>query len=170
MLSAKVLTMDQQARPLDKTAVACGFLALAMGLVIVLSAIGIIPSRDADWSSRCIGLIAGLAFVLGGIAVVNQTFARATPEGDLPPGTPTWIRAALLLLGLSIVASLAVIGTWVAFGPSEREFSSSVPFLPAWLNEPLGRTVFSVGAVLTWLILLLMAVMSARRLRGRKEL
>jgi hypothetical protein len=162
--------MDQQTRPLDKTAVACGILALAMGLFIVLSAIGIIPSRDADWSSRCIGFVAGLAFVLGGIAVVVQTLARASPQGDLPPGTPMWIRATILFLGLAIVASLAVIGTWIAFGPGGREFSSSIPFLPAWLNEPLGRTVFGIGAMLTWLFLLLMAVMGARRLRGRKEL
>ena len=34
------------------------------------------------------------------------------------------------------------IGTWVAFGPGERKFSSSIPFLPAWLNEPI---VFGTG-------------------------
>jgi hypothetical protein len=65
--------------------------------------------------------------------------------------------------------SLGAIGTWVAFGPGERKFSSSIPFLPAWLNEPIGRTVFGIGAILIWIILIASAVVGARRLRGPKE-
>jgi hypothetical protein len=48
----------------------------------------------------------------------------------------------------------------------ERKFSSSIPFLPAWLNEPI---VFGTGAILIWIILIVMAVVGARRLRGPKE-
>ena len=171
MRSAGELTMDEQPRPLDKTAIACGLFALALGLFIILSAIGIIPSRGGTDGERWIGVIAGMAFVFGGIAVVIQTCAKisGTPGGDMPPGTPIWIHTTLHLLSLAIVVSLGAIGTWVAFSPGKRAFSSSIPFLPAWLNEDIGRTVFGFGAVLTWLILIVMAVMGMRRLRGRKE-
>jgi hypothetical protein len=171
LLSAKELIMDEQARPLDKTTIACGVLAVAMGIFILLSSIGIIPSREAAGSEHWIGVIAGMAFVFAGIAVIIQTCAKvtATPDGELPPGTPMWIRAMLFILMLAIVASLGAIGTWVAFGTGEREFGSSIPFLPRWLNEPLGRTVFGFIAVLTWLIFAVMAVVGTRRLRGRKE-
>ena len=169
MLSAMELLMDEQARSLDKTAIACGLLALAMGLFIVLSAFGIIPSRGSTDGERWIDVIAGMAFVFGGLAVVIQTCARATPGGDLPSTAPIWVRATVRLLSLAIVVSLGAIGTWVAFGPGERKFSSSIPFLPAWLNEPIGRTVFGTGAILVWIILIVMAVVGARRLRGPKE-
>ena len=169
MLSAKELVMDEQARPLDKTAIACGLLALAMGLFIVLSAFGIIPSRGGSDGERWIGIIAGMAFVFGGLAVFIQTCAKATPDGVLPSTAPIWVRATLHLLSLAIVVSLGAIGTWVAFGPGERKFSSSIPFLPDWLNEPIGRTVFGIGAILIWIFLIVMAVVGAHSLRGPKE-
>ena len=104
--------MDEQARSLDKTAIACGLVAAAMGLFLILVAFGIIaPGGKSISGEKWIGLIAGQAFFLGGIAVVIQTFARATPDGELPPGTPAWIRVTLLILVLAIVASLAIIGT-----------------------------------------------------------
>jgi len=158
--------MDQ-ARPIDKTAIACGLLALGMGVFIVLSAFGMIPSRGSS-GERWIGAIAGMAFVLGGLAALIQTCARATPDGNLPSTAPSWVRVTLYLLSLAIVVSFGAIGTWVAFGPGERAFGISIPFLPAWLNEPVGRTAFGVGAVLIWIILIPIAVAGARRLRGTK--
>jgi hypothetical protein len=169
MQSAKELLMDEQARSLDKTAIACGLFALALGLFIVLSAFGIIPSRGSTDGERWIGVIAGLAFVFGGLAVVIQTCAKATSAGDLPSTAPIWVRATLHLLSLAVIVSLGAIGTWVAFGPGERKFSSSIPFLPPWLNEPIGRTIFGAGAILIWIFLIVMAVVGARRLCGRKE-
>jgi hypothetical protein len=167
MPSARESLMDQ-ARPIDKTAIACGLLALGMGVFIILSAFEMIPSRGGSGGERWIGAIAGVAFALGGLAALIQTCARATPDGNLPSTAPGWVRVTLYLLSLAIVVSLGAIGTWVAFGPGERAFSTSIPFLPAWLNEPAGRTAFGVGAVLIWIILIPIAVAGARRLRGTK--
>jgi hypothetical protein len=161
--------MDEQPRSLDKTAIACGLLALAMGLFFVLSAFGIIPSRGGADGEHWLGLIFGMAFVCGGLAVVIQTCAKATPDGKLPSTAPTWVRTTLRLLSLVIVLSLAAIATWVAIGPGAREFSSPIPFLPAWLNERIGRTAFGAGAILIWIVLIAMAVTGVRSLRGRKE-
>jgi hypothetical protein len=109
-----------------------------------------------------------MAFVFGGLAVVIQTCARATPGGDRL--LPRRFGSARRLF--AVAGHRRVVGgnrTWVAFGPGERKFSSSIPFLPAWLNEPIGRTVFGTGAILIWIILIVMAVVGARRLRGPKE-
>jgi hypothetical protein len=169
MLSAKELLMDEQANPLDKTAIACGVVALVIGVFIVLSAFGIIPSRGSSDGGRWIGVIAGMAFVFGGLAVVIQTCAKASPDGVLPSNAPAWVGTTLYLLSLGIVMSLGAIGTWIAFGPGEREFGIPIPFLPGWLNEPVGRAAFGAGAVLIWIVLIPMAVVGARRLRGPKE-
>jgi hypothetical protein len=166
--SAPELLMDEQARSLDKTAIACGLLAIALGVFILLSAFGIIPSRGGTDGGHWIGVSAGLAFVFGGLAVVIQSCAKATPSGELPSSTPIWVRLTLRLLSLAIVVALGAIGTWVAFGPGERKFGISIPFLPAWLNEPIGRTAFGIGAILIWLFLIVMAVVGARSLRGPK--
>jgi hypothetical protein len=107
--------------------------------------------------------------VFGGLAVVIQTCAKATLGVELPSTAPIWVGATLHLLSLAIVVSLGAIGTWVAFGPGERKFSSSIPFLPDWLNEPIGRTAFGIGAILIWIFLIVMAVVGARSLRGPKE-
>jgi hypothetical protein len=167
----QVASVEPASTPIDKTAIASGILAAVMGLFIVLSAIGIIPSRMAAGVERWIGVVAEMAFVCGGFAVVIQTCVRVTPErgSELTPGTPFWVRTTLHLLSLAIVVSLATIGTLVAFGTGERKFSSTIPFLPVWLNEPLGRTVFGFGAMLTWFILIVMMVMGFRSLRRPKQ-
>ncbi|MGB9327604.1 MAG: hypothetical protein WCB47_17285 [Pseudolabrys sp.] len=141
MLSAMELLMDEQARLLDKTAIACGLLALAMGLSLFF------PRSESSPAGGVLTANVGSAslqewLVFGGLAVVIQTCARATPGGDPPSTAPIWVRATVRLLSLAIVVSLGAIGTWVAFGPGERKFSSSIPFLPAWLNEPI---VFGTG-------------------------
>ncbi|MGC1850232.1 MAG: hypothetical protein WA707_22085 [Pseudolabrys sp.] len=166
MLSAMELLMDEQARSLDKTAIACGLLALAMGLFIVLSAFGIIPSRGSTDGERWIGVIAGMAFVFGGLAVVIQTCARATPGGDLPSTAPIWVRATVRLLSLAIVVSLGAIGTWVAFDPASA--NSAVRFRSCRLGST-NRSFLGPAAILIWIILIVMAVVGARRLRGPKE-
>ena len=169
MLSAMELLMDEQARLLDKTAIACGLLALAMGLFIVLSAFGIIPSRGSTDGERWIGVIAGMASFL---ADLPWSFKLA--RGQRRAVTcllPRRFGSARRFVCCRWPSSCrwGAIGTWVAFGPGERKFSSSIPFLPAWLNEPIGRTVFGTGAILIWIILIVMAVVGARRLRGPKE-
>jgi len=148
-----------------------GLLAAAMGLLIVLASLGVVfPGAKVAGNERWIGVVAGGIFLLAGIVVVIQTWfaTPTTPEGELPPGTPLWIRATIYGFILIIVAALAGIATWVAFGPGTREFSGFTSFLPRWLDEAAGRAVFGTGAILTWVILLVMAVAGLKRLRSQK--
>ena len=80
------------ATPLSpRAAVAGGTAVGGMGVLIVLLAVGIIPG----------------AAVIVGYAVAGG----AAPDGDLPPGTPRWVRVTQSLLGLGIIVSLAAAGT-----------------------------------------------------------
>jgi hypothetical protein len=97
--------------------------------------------------------------------VTLQALGGASPTtGELPSGAPFWMRAAQSGLGLGASALLAVIGSWVAFGPGERAFSVT-GFISGPANEVLGRTVFGFGAVIAWLCVILGAVGAVRRLR-----
>jgi hypothetical protein len=69
------------------------------------------------------------------------------------------MRVAYYLLGLAVVGVLATVGTWVAFGPGERAFAISLPFFGSGPANPwVGRAVFGVGAMLTWLFFVVAAV------------
>jgi len=109
-------------------------------------------------------VLAGAAIIVG-YAVAGG----AAPDGDLPPGTPRWVRVTQSLLGLGIIVALAAVGTWVAFGPGPRAFSVTLPFVgrgPG--DETVGRVAFGIGAVLMWIFLVVFVVVSVQRIRRNR--
>ena len=161
------------ATPLSpRGAVAVGLAVSAMGALIVLLAVGVIPGGDASLEApRWVVAAAGLSFVLAGAAIIvgYAVAGGAAPDGDLPPGTPRWLRVTQSLLGLGIIVSLAAVGTWVAFGPGPRAFSVTLPFVgrgPG--DERLGRVAFGIGAVLMWIFLVVFVVVSVQRIRRNR--
>ena len=155
---------DGSPRPLDKTAIACSLLALGMGVFIVLTGTGVLPSRGGNDADRWIGLTVGFVFILGGLAAFIQTLVRASASGELPAGAPSWVRATLGALSFVIAASLAMIATGIAIGPGKRHFGGSMPFLSGHFNEVIGRTLFGAGALIIWALLIGFAVTRARKL------
>jgi hypothetical protein len=150
---------------------AVGLFATVLGAFLLLIALGfVLPDTKMQDAERWAGGAAGAAFLFAGIVVILQTLAARpdTPEGELPPGTPMWIHVLNLVLILAIVAVLAGIATWVAFAPGERAFSGFMWFMPQRLGELAGRVVFGLAAVLTWFILLVIAVVGIKRLRTEK--
>ena len=154
-----------------RAAVALGFLFIAMGVFLVLFSVGLVPGAEASLEApRWVGACAGLMFVLcGGAMIVGYAVAGGVgPDGDLPAGTPRWVRLTQYLLGLGIISSLAAIATWIAFGPGRRAFTVTLPFAgrgPG--DETAGRVVFGIGAVLMWVFLVVFLVVSVQRLRRR---
>jgi len=164
--------MSHQDRPLSRSGTfVVGALAAAVGLFMVLAAIGVIPFKPGPqdgplWILAC----AGLAFMLGGGSILLHAAAGGVSGEDLPQSAPRWIPIAQYLMGLTVVGALALIGTWVAFGGGPRSFDISAPFFASkGGGEAIGRTVFGIGAVLTWLCLIALAVGGARKLFKREK-
>jgi hypothetical protein len=142
-----------------------GLFAIAMGVMAMLVVSGVLPAKGAH-APLWVGACAGSVFILAGGALVLRWFAGGNAsDGEWPQGAPLWLRAVYYLIGLACIGALAAIGTWVAFGPGERAFSVSMPFLgkgPA--NEWIGRGAFGAGALLTWLFFFIAAVSWWRKL------
>jgi len=134
--------MDRRNQLSPKEAIAWGLLMMAVGVFAALSAAGLLfphPHRVADVPSW-IGICAGAMFVLGGVALIvgYAVAGGATPDGDLAPGTPPWVRLTQSLLGLGIIGSTGAIASWVAFGPGPRlgrERASRFPLPLSWLRR-----------------------------------
>jgi hypothetical protein len=77
------------------------------------------------------------------------------------------MRMGQYLIGVAIFASLAAIGSWIAFGPGERAFSGSIGFVAGDVGAIVGRIVFGTGAVIAWLGAIAFAVSGTRNLLGR---
>ena len=150
-------------------AIVIGLLCGAMGTLVMLLALGAGEGRMSDGTPPWVLVCGGLAFVLAGLAIIvgYGIAGGVTPDGDLLPGTPFAVRLVQYLLGLGIVALLASIASWVAFGGGSRHFAGSGPFISGAVNEALGRTAFGIGAALAWAFMALMIVVSVKRLRRR---
>jgi len=142
-----------------------GLFAVALGALIMLAAAGVLPSKGGDAPSWVVACAAS-AFVFAGSLLVLRSFMGGDMHAsDMPRGVPLRLRVAYYLLGLAVVGALATVGTGVALGPGEREFAISLPFLGSGPANPwIGRAVFGVGAVLTWLFFVVAAVAWWRKL------
>ncbi len=89
-------------------------------------------------------------------------------SGDLPPNAPRLLHAVYDLLALTIICSLALLFTWVAFGPGPRHFSVSGGGLSMQTSGPgdtIGRVAFGFGSVLFWCAVGFIIVATVRRWR-----
>jgi hypothetical protein len=129
-------------------------LAAATGAYFMVLGAGLLPIpgglrnlHGPQWLVACIGL----AFFLASIAIVVQTLGHADDTGTLPANAPRWMSVVQYSISFAIFACFGAIGSWVAFGPGEREFSGSFLFFDRVTNAAIGRTAFGIGAVIIWL-------------------
>jgi len=111
-------------------AIVIGVFFGAMGTFVLLQALGTFgPARLSDGTPPWVGVVAGLLFLLGGLAVIvgHGIAGGVGPDGDLPAGTPFGGRVVQYVLGVAIIAMLASIASWVAFGSGSRHFSRQRP-------------------------------------------
>jgi hypothetical protein len=145
-----------------------GLIAAGAGLFFVLVGLGIVPPPGGKKSLHAplwVVFCAGLAFLLGGGALLLHLASGArTSDNDFPEGAPHWMRVLRYLFMVAIFVSFAAIGSWVAFGPGERAFSMSMPLFSGAASEMIGRIAFGIGAVVTWLATIAVAVSGARKL------
>lgn len=163
--------MDQRVQPTHRSTIAIGAVFAAAGGYFTLVGLGVLPIPGGPrnlhgplWIVLCVGL----AFLLGGLAVLLQAVGKAAPDGSLPASAPRWLHVAQYVLMLAIFACFAAIGTWVAFGGGPRSFRVSIPFIGSGgAGEMIGRTAFGIGAAITWACLIAVAVSGARKLLRR---
>jgi hypothetical protein len=163
--------MDQKP-PSRGTTIGLGAIVTAIGLYIVLVGGGVLPLPGEANAPLWVVMLAGLCFLLGGLGVLlpAAVTGEVRNDGELPVGAPYWLRVFQYLLVLTLFAAFAMIGSFVAFGPGTRSFGISAPFVSTdGGNEIFGRVAFGVGAIITWLCLILVAVSGWRKLIGRDK-
>jgi len=160
---------DQNTCSPNWSLIALGVLTAAAGAYFGLVGFEIAPPPSRVNGPIWIALFVGLVFFSSGVAVIVSGATGAYDRaGELPADTPVWIATVYWLAGVLAAAGLAGIGTWVAFGGGPRAFSMS-GFISGPLNEIIGRTVFGIGAIITWLLVVLMARAGAKKIFGKKS-
>ena len=146
-----------------------GAVASAFGLYFLLIGLGVLPVPGGPRNLHAplwVVALAGLVFLLGGVAVLINHVAGANQSGELPLDAPRWTQVARYLIGVILFASFALIGSFVAIGGDARQFSGGVPLLGS-LNVSIARIMFGFGALICWLATVGFAVSGARKLLHR---
>jgi len=151
-----------QASPHDVIGVGIAF-AVA-GLYVMLGAAGYAPMPESN-SPAFIGFCAGAAFLFAGLTCMIRARAGML---NMETSAPRWTKVSYRVLAIGAAGSLATIGTYVAIGSGPRAFSLSAPFIEMQTTgEVVGRTVFGLGAVIVWIIVIALTVGTVRKLFDR---
>ena len=115
-----------------------------LGPLLMGLAIFIVFQKTSPGVPQWTGYTAALSFFLAGIAVTEMAF-----------GTNQLAN----IVGPLIVACLAIIPTWIAFGPGERHCSGGLSILGFGLHQQNAgemecRIVFGFAALLLWMLLI----------------
>jgi hypothetical protein len=147
-----------------------GIFAIAIGGSIILVSLDIIRTPDSSFHApRWLAGMAGGVFVLAGLSVLFRELSGLLTWSECLSGFMRTVQRVLVIL---IVAFMAGIANWVAFGPGERSYSGSAggASLTLFFNcgDVMGRIVFGIGALLLDLIIVI-ALLSfiIKRLRTR---
>lgn len=108
------------------------------GFYLALVSLGLARSPSHINGPNWLGFAAGLVFFAGGLSVLVRASLRVPDkQPHLPDNAPAIAVVMQWLAALTIIAELASIGTWIAFGAGTRQFSIS---LPVWgsLAEMIG--------------------------------
>jgi len=153
-------------RPMTGAFMGTGF--LLAGVLICLVALGWI---DVDPTSvhapRWVLGVCGGMFALTGLGILYYAVVNALGHGVADDEFPvvSW------LLGLVIAGGLAVVASWIAFGPGERVFTGSVGIggigAGGPSSESAGRWAFGFGAIVAWIFTIWGLVYGLRHLTDR---
>ena len=157
----------RQASPHDVIGLGVAF--SAAGLYFMLGAAGYVPMPEGN-SPAFIAFCAGAAFLFAGLTCMVRARAGMTDaQSEVPDSAPAWTKVSYRLLAIGAAGALATIGTWIAIGAGPRAFSLSAPFVEMQTTgEMIGRTVFGLGAVIVWILVIALTVGTVRKLFDRR--
>lgn len=152
-----------------------GLFCVAISAPPILGGLRVIDLKPAPDTPQWLGVAAGGAFLLAGITLIVDGAAGAIgPDGQISTDSPRWLHVFQSLMGLGIVGTIGALMSWVAFGPGQRHFSTTVSLPFGWWhpksNDTMGRWAFGIAAVLIWCIIAGVIVSSIRRLIVRARL
>ena len=132
-------------------AIVIGVLFGALGTVAMLASLGVFADASMAIAPSWVGVVAGLAFVLGGLAIIvgYGIAGGAALEDDIALGTGRRVRVIQYLLALGVAVSLAMMATWATLG--SRTYGAS-----------------SAASAALWLFVLVLAVTGIRQLLRRR--
>ena len=160
---------SSSARSFDRTLLALGVAFAGGGFYLALVGLGLARSPSHLNGPNWLGFTAGLVFFAAGLSVLVRAWLRVSDkQPNLPDDAPAIAVAIQWLAALTVIAGLASIGTWIAFGAGTRQFSMS---FPVWgsLAEIIGRAMFGFGAIITWLMAAAFAAAGAKKIFGKKK-
>jgi hypothetical protein len=141
----------------------------AGGLYFIAGAAGYLPMPEMH-GPNFLGYCIGAAFLFAGLTcIVRARAGMADHQSDVPGSAPVWIKLSYRMLAIGITGALAIIGTWIAIGSGPRAFNLSAPLVEMQTTgEIVGRVVFGLGAVITWIYVIALAVVTMRKLFERR--
>lgn len=142
--------MARDIRPLSGRArLGYGIGCIALGCYPIALGLGYLPVDEAELTAPLwVIAVAGLGFVIGGFMILFAGHSRAN---DLLAGM------LLLLFG--------ILGAWVCLFSSSEGFSGGLPFLSQELNIVVGRSLFGLGALISFAL----CVYAFRRAASRSK-
>lgn len=153
-----------------RAAVVVGILAMLCGVYPVLAGLGVVHVRAAPGAQPWVAVATGSMFILAGLAIINgyAVGGGSLADGNLSDSAPLFARVTQYVLGLAIVGLMFAVFAWVAFGPGERQFSSSISIpglsTSGHSSERSGRIAFGIATGFMGLFFVLSAVSGAKRL------
>ena len=157
-----------RSRLTPRTALVLGVVCLVCGTPPILGALGLIPFSPAPGVPIWVAIAAGMVFVLAGAMLIVDAAAGGTDDdGSLPATASPFLHHLQSSIVLAIIVVMGTMVTWIAVGPGERHFSTtiSLPFLayqPKSSDLP-GRIAFGIGAALIWIIVIVAIVTAIRK-------
>src|SRR6476659_9264007 len=139
---------DSRSTLSPRAAVVMGIVFMLAGAGPVLAGLGVVHASSAPDSPPWVAVAAGGLFILSGLAIINgyAVAGASQADGSLPDSAPYVASVTQYLLGVAIIGLLFAVFAWVAFGPGERHFSSTIS-LPGFSSsshssERSGRIAF----------------------------
>jgi hypothetical protein len=156
-------------RKFDWMLLVIGFAFAGGGLYFALVGFGLAAAPGRINGPNWLALAVGLVFFAAGASVLVRAWLRVPDnKPNLPNDAPAFALAVQWLAALTVIAGLASIGTWIAFGAGDRSFDFSTPFVAGPLAETIGRAAFGFGAVITWLMAAAVAYTGVKKILGKK--
>jgi len=169
----RVTSSPSQLTP--RRAVVLGLAFVVMSALPILGGLGVIDLKLTLGTPRWVGVGAGVVFLLAGLTlIVDGASGAIGTDGQLSNDAPRWVHVFQSLMGFGIVGTMGAIVSWIAFGPGERHFSTTISLPFGWWrpsnSETSGRWAFGIAAALIWCIIAGVIVVSIRRLIARARL